>query len=344
MNRRRAFLAGTAAIATGYAFATLVPTEAPTPGLTTLSGLTMGTYFRILVPDAAKDTAALNVNAAATLNEVDRLMSTYKPSSEVSLLNLAGLKSPVPVSAPTQTVIGEAIRVGDLTGGAFDVTVGPLVELWGFGASGRTQAIPDTRLISQAARRVGMESLRSGEGTAWKTRPGLGIDLSGIAKGYAVDRLAATLDSHGVPDYLVDVGGELRAKGRRPDGTRWKIGIERPSPGTDSIQTVVALENRSIATSGDYRNFFMQGGETYSHVIDPRTARPVRHSLASVTVLDRDAMTADALSTALMVMGPAEGFDFAERNGIAAYFITREGSGLIDRYTPAFEPRLDQLA
>ncbi len=124
---------------------------------------------------------------------------------------------------------------------------------------------------------------------------------------------------------------------------RWKVGIERPTLGEQSIQTVVALEDQSIATSGDYRNFFVQGSEAYSHVIDPRTAQPARHSLASVTVLDSDAMTADAVSTALMVMGPEEGYDFAERNGIAAYFITRKEGGLVDQYTPAFKPWLDQV-
>lgn len=342
--RRRVFLAGTAGVFSGFALGSIAPVAAPDLGLARLSGPTMGTYFSILFPDAGGMSETLNSVAFERLTEVDRLMSTYRADSEVSRLNATDALSPVQISAPTRAVIDEALRIGDLSGGAFDVTVGPLVDLWGFGPSGRAQVVPDAGLVSQTAERVGMDALQAGRDAAWKTRSDLAIDLSGIAKGYAVDRLAAMLDAEGVPAYLVDVGGELRAKGRRPDGQPWKVGIERPSPGQRAVHRVIAVEDRSIATSGDYRNFFVQGGRNFAHLIDPRTAQPVMHSLASVTVLDRDAMTADALSTTLMVMGPDEGLSFAIRNDIAAYFVVRDGGDLVDRHTPAFAPWIDGSA
>jgi thiamine biosynthesis lipoprotein len=343
MMRRRTFLAGTAGIVSGFALGHIAPIAVRKTRLATLSGPTMGTYFRIVFPDADGIAETLSLNSFGTLAEVDRLMSTYRSDSEVSRFNATGVQSPVQISAHTESVIEEALRICELTDGCFDVTIGPLVELWGFGASGRTKAVPDAGLASQTATRVGMDALQAERGTVWKTQSDLAIDLSGIAKGYAVDQLAEMLDALGVPAYLVDVGGELRAKGRRPDGLPWKVGIERPSQGQRAIHRVIALENRSIATSGDYRNFFVQGGQKYAHVIDPRTARPVTHSLASVTVLDRDAMTADAVSTALMVMGPDEGLSFADQNDVAAYFVARDGDRLVDRYTSAFAPSIDGL-
>lgn len=342
--RRRTLLAGAAGAIAGYALGANVPIAAPDSGLATLSGPTMGTHFRILIPDPNGTAESLNVTSAEVLAEVDQLMSTYRVDSEVSRINASEALSPVQISAPTRMVIDEARRVGDLTSGAFDITIGPLVELWGFGASGRPTAVPHPGLVSKSAGRVGLEALRTVQDTAWKKRSDLAIDLSGIAKGYAVDRLAAMLDAEGIPAYLIDVGGELRARGHRPDGKPWKVGIERPSRGQRAIHRVIALEGQSIATSGDYRNFFVQDGESYAHVLDPRTAQPVTHSLASVTVIARDAMMADALSTALMVMGPDEGLSFADRNDVAAFFIVRDGNDLVDRHAPAFATLTETLA
>jgi len=304
----------------------------------------MGTYFRLTLPVTGEDAATLMAEAVAIVDRVDNLMSTYRTDSEVSRFNRSTSSSPLQVSTQTGAVLDEAIRVGALTGGAFDVTIGPLVELWGFGAAGRAATVPPGALVGEAARRVGIGALSADGGVARKTRSDLAVDLSGIAKGHAVDRLAAMLDAREVPAYLVDIGGELRAKGCRPDGRPWKVGIERPVPGRRAVHRVVRLEDHAIATSGGYRNFFVHDGRRFVHAIDPRSARPVTHSLASVTVIDRTAMTADALSTALMVMGPDEGLRFAERAGVAAYFIAHVADRLVDRHTSAFEPWLHMPA
>jgi len=184
------------------------------------------------------------------------------------------------------------------------------------------------------------EALRVGaltDGTIRKTQGTLRVDLSGIAKGYAVDRLAAIFDGHGVRSYLIDIGGELRSRGRNRDGRPWRVGVERPVPGTRAVHRVVRLENRAVATSGDYRNFFVHEGQRYTYAIDPRTARPVTHPLASVTFVDDNAMRADALSKGMMVMGPNEGMELARTHDVAAYFIVRTGDGFEERFTPAFE-------
>jgi thiamine biosynthesis lipoprotein len=342
--KRRTVLAGAVAVCSGATLGSLVVGTGRELELTTVSGSTMGTYFRLTIPGAREGAAALEAEAAAIVGRVDRLMSTYRADSEVSRFNRSLSSSPVRVSKQTGTVIDEAVRVGALTGGAFDVTIGPLVELWGFGAAGRPASVPQAALVDEAAKRVGIDALKAGPGAVWKTRSDLAVDLSGIAKGYAVDRLAAMLDAREVPAYLVDIGGELRAKGCRPDGRPWRVGIERPVPGRRAVHRVLRLEDCAVATSGGYRNFFVSGGQHYVHMIDPRTAQPVTHSLASVTVIDRRAMKADALSTALMVMGPDEGLRFAERAGVAAYFVAWVDGRLVDRFTSAFEPWLDRIA
>lgn len=300
----------------------------------------MGTHYRILFPDEGPREEMVRLTSRGTLSEVDRLMSTYRADSEVSRFNTAEVETPVGMSDHTSIVIEKALQIGRLTHGAFDLTIGPLVELWGFGATGRKEIVPHASEVSQVAERVGMEALKTGHGKAWKSRQKLAIDLNGIAKGYAVDRLAEMLDAQAVPAYLIDIGGELRAKGRKPEGNPWLVGVERPSAGAPKIHRVVTLHDHGIATSGDYRNFFNLAGRNYTHVIDPRTFEPVNHSLASVTVMAEDTTTADAMSTALMVMGPDEGYSFAARLGVAAYFLLREDEQLVERYTANFETAL----
>ncbi len=341
--KRRSFLTGTAGVVSGAALGSFSYVVGREPGIATLSGSTMGTYFRVQFPEFASTVETLRLNTAGTLAEVDMLMSTYRPDSEISRFNVAALQSPASISPHTRVVVEEALRVGKLTKGAFDVTIGPLVQLWGFGPSGQSGTVPDAEAIWQTGQRVGMDGLHTGADCIWKSKPGLALDLSGIAKGYAVDQLANMLDAQGLSGYLIDVGGELRAKGRRPDERPWTVGIERPVQSQRAVHRVIRLENCAVATSGDYRDFFVLGGQTYSHVIDPRTARPVTHSLASVTVLARSTMTADALSTALMVMGPEVGKAFAETSKIAAYFLTRDGDRLVASYSTAFEPWFEDV-
>jgi thiamine biosynthesis lipoprotein len=189
---------------------------------------------------------------------------------------------------------------------------------------------------------VGWQRLRIVDGAVVKARPDLVVDLSGIAKGYGVDAVSRELSSMGYGDHLVEIGGELQARGQRPDGTAWRVAIEEPDAEGRAVHRVLTLSDRGMATSGDYRNYYEQDGVRISHTIDPRDGRPIRHALASVTVLHPEAMYADAWATALDVLGPEAGFDLARERGMAAYFIVRgEGATFTTRVTPAFEAVLE---
>lgn len=346
--KRRTYLAGTLAVAarlaapgTALAIAGCGSSRAR-EALTRLAGPTMGTAYRVSLPQrVSKDEAAtIRAGVEAALSRVDTLMSTYRSESELSRFNSAGANEWMALSPDTAEVMAEAMRAGRISSGAFDVTVGPLVDLWGFGPRD-ARGVPSDEAIADASTVTGLDALRfdSGRGMA-KMRDGLRVDLCGVAKGYAVDLVAAYLNALGFDSYLIDVGGELRASGRKSDGSRWRVGIERPVPGQRQVQRVVVLESGTVATSGDYRNFFERDGRHYSHTIDPRTGRPVRHALASVSVLAENAMTADALSTALMVLGPDEGQALAERLDVPALFLVRSGDGIVERATQSFTDRI----
>ncbi len=310
-------------------------------------GTTMGTRYTIKIGalPAGLDRERLEGKLKATLARITGRMSTYVSTSEITRFNDAATTDWIPVSEETVTVVEEALEVGRLTGGAFDVTVGPLVELWGFGPWPRRQEPPSGDEIARARERVGSERLhaRRSPPALRKDHPGLRVDLSAIAKGYAVDQLAEQLDSRGVSDYMVEVGGEVRAKGNHPRGSPWRIGIERPVTRERSIQRVLEVRDRALATSGDYRNYIEVDGVRYSHTIDPRTGRPVMHTLASATVLAESCMRADALATGLMALGPEAARELAEREEIAALFILRSEDGFEEESTPQIaEALLDE--
>ena len=256
-------------------------------------------------------------------------MSTYRADSEVSRFNRAVPGEWFAVSADTAAVVATALEVHQGSGGAFDITVGPLVDLWGFGAGSKaTDRVPSDAEVAAAAARVGSDALRvRADPPALFKSADREIDLSAIAKGFGVDRAALWLEGNGVANYMVEVGGEVRTRGRNPQGEKWRIGIEAP----ELLQqghaiAAVALSGESVATSGDYRNYFEAGGRHYSHTIDPATARPVEHALASVTVVAADCKTADALATAIDVLGPDKGLAFAERENLAVYLLVRAGA------------------
>ncbi len=308
--------------------------------LTALSGATMGTTYSVKITDApaSLDPARLRATVEASLKAVNDRMSTYRPASELSRFNAAATTDWVSVSPSTRAVIDVGLRVSRLTGGAFDPTIGPLVDLWGFGpAPGRSHA-PAGGEVAAALARTGHWNIttRSGASALRKSEAGLGVDLSGIAKGFAVDELATLLERAGVGQYLVEIGGELRGRGLSPRGSPWRVGVERPAGARGTVQRVVRLDAGALATSGDTHNFFEGGGRRFSHIIDPRTGRPVAHGLASVTVIAETAMAADALSTALMVMGPEAGMELAAREGIAAFFLAPRDGGFIETMTGAF--------
>ncbi len=309
-----------------------------------LSGRTMGTSYGVRITDlpAGVDLGALGSELEQILETVNRQMSTYRPDSELSRLNAGASTAPVAVSADTADVLAEALRIAALSDGAFDPTVGPLVDLWGFGPGGGQPRVPSAERIEQTRRRTGFRKLRATTAPPAVARGGgdLHIDLCGIAKGFGVDRLAGHLEARGVGHYLVEIGGELRGRGWTPRGGTWRVGIERPGGMPGAVQRVVRLDGRALATSGDYRIFFESEGSRYSHIISPLTGRPVDHGLASVTVLAATAMRADALSTALMVMGPEKSLELAEREDIAAFFIVKRGDGFAEIASPAFARHL----
>jgi len=310
-----------------------------------LSGSTMGTSFSVKVvepPDDA-DLGALADRVESSIYDVERRMSTYLPESELMRFNSSDSLDWQSVSPELCAAVAGALAIGRRTGGAFDVTIGPLVELWGFGAGARRDAPPQAAAIEAARGMAGLRHVQADceRPAIRKQLPLLQIDLSGFAKGYAVDRAAAVLDSAGIRDYLVEIGGELRASGQSARGEPWAIAVEQPQAGGRSIRAVYGLSNAAMATSGDYRNFFEYGGTRYSHTIDPRSGRPVTHAGASVTVVANLAAEADGLATALLVMGPAAGYEFAVEESIAAYFVVRDGDAYRDLATPAFAERFD---
>jgi thiamine biosynthesis lipoprotein len=308
-----------------------------------ISGSTMGTYYALTCRCPKVSAEQIDVAVTAELERVNAQMSTYLPDSELSRFNNAALNDWLPVSADLIGVIDAALRISALSGGAFDVTAGPLINLWGFGPDGAPATTPTEVAILEARRRTGSAFLQLDESrSALKKTRSVYVDLSAIAKGHGVDRLAALLVRQGCTDYLVEIGGEVIGHGVNPTGSSWRIGIEVPDPQrVAAIQRVLSLLDRAIATSGDYRNFLDLGGKRISHTIDARTGYPVSHDLASVSVIHESAMWADGLATALNVLGPEAGFELATEEDLAAFFVIRQAAGFEERYTPAMQAYLD---
>ena len=333
-----------AALLSVAALAVLLPAcsprdEAP-PDLLVLAGATMGTTWSVKLPAAgAPDTTLLRAAVEAVLEGVDARMSSFRADSELSGFNRQAGTEWFPVSAATARVLAEAERTSRLSGGAFDVTVWPLVQLWGFGDAGHRDEPPPAQAIADVRQWVGWRLLavRDDPPALRKAHPLVAIDLGAIAKGHGVDSVADTLAALGLEAYLVEIGGELRSAGTKAPGRPWRVGVERPQEVGRGIQRTLNLTDLALATSGDYRNYFEADGRRYSHTIDPRTGEPIRHRLASVTVADSLCMRADALATALMVLGPERGLELALAESLAAAFIVRGDEGFEELATPAFE-------
>lgn len=308
--------------------------------VTELTGSAMGTTWTVKLVAAPADLSREGLQSAIveTLERVESLMSTYREESALSKFNASRSTGWVEVPAELCESVQQALTLSGKTGGAFDVTVGPLVNLWGFGPDGVVLEPPGSQQISELLATVGFAKLRAlcTVPALRKTEPGLYVDLSAWAKGYAVDRVAALLDERRLPDYLVEIGGEMRMRGANASGEDWAIAIERPVPGQRELQAIVRLTDTAMATSGDYRNYFEHDGRRYSHTIDPRTGSPVTHRLASVTVVHESAAFADAMATALLVMGPDDGLEFAATNEISAYFLIRDDDGIVEIATQGF--------
>ncbi len=303
-------------------------------------GETMGTNWSVQLPEtlSGRDYEWVRLRMVGILKSVNTLMSTYKNDSQISQFNRLRGSQWFAVHADVMTVLEEARRISEQTGGAFDITVSPLVELWGFGRNKQVTVVPDEEIIAKARESVGFEKLilRSSPAAIRKRVAGLAIDLSAIAKGYAVDKIAEYLDSLEAEHYLVEIGGEIRTKGRNAQDQPWRIGVERPVPGTREAHRIIFPGDSAVATSGDYRNFMSLGGKRYAHIVDPTTGRPVLLSESAVTVVHGRTMTADALATALMVMGPRRGLRFADEHGLTVLFVSREDGRYRERASVEF--------
>ncbi|MDB5818065.1 MAG: hypothetical protein JWQ11_1705 [Rhizobacter sp.] len=366
-----------------------VPAPAPARArrvLHRLGGTTMGTTWSVsLAGPAHWLTAALQLAAQRALDQVVDQMSNWKSDSAIGRFNTAEAGSWHALPAETVVVIEAALALARSTGGACDPTIGPLVDLWGFGPSRRRASMPSTADVDEVLARTGWRRLERDDQGRFLQPGGLGIDLCGIAKGFAVDQVMTAMDDAGVTDCLVEVGGELRARGRRPDGHPWRIAVESPSrltnratsasahaagslsrqaaplsprleqesplvplaplPPPSSMPStqaaIVELHDMAVATSGDRWHFFEHDGRRMSHTLDPRTGRPVADDLASVTVLHRECMQADALATALTVLGPVAGMDYALGHGLAVMMARRSRDGATEiQMSPAFEAAL----
>ena len=297
-----------------------------------LSGPTMGTTWtaKVVIPSGA--TSLLEVardSIVVRLERVNASMSTWDPESEISRFNRTRSVDPFDVSADFVDVVRRAETVSMATGGAFDVTVAPLVALWGFGSDGKPGQPADPAALPAVLAHVGHAKVQVGEDgrSLRKTDPEVSIDLSAIAKGYGVDRAAEALSSIGLTAYAIEVGGEVRARGRKPDNSPWLVGIEAPDPATRTILRSIPLLDAAVATSGDYRNFYESEGSRYAHIVDPRTGAPIPWQGFSVTVIHPSATMADAWATGLSVIGPIEGIALADREGIAVLFVLPDSAG-----------------
>lgn len=310
--------------------------------VTELSGATMGTGYGVVAEarGAVVDTTALAALVQDELGRIEHRMSTYDPTSDVSRFGDHRGTEPVAVDSSVVTVVLTALDIARRSGGAFDPTVAALVDAWGFGPSDARP--PDSAVVDSLLRHVGYERVSADRSalTLSKSDPDVRIDLSGIAKGYAADVVAERLRELGYTGALVDVGGELHALGTHADGRPWRVGVEGPGEAAPELLGTVDLVDESIATSGDFRNYYEVDGVAYAHIIDPRTGFPIRYRGFSVSVVHPDGAMADAWATGLSVLGPDEGFDLAEREGLAAVFALRGPDGLTIHATSAMGGRL----
>ncbi|HBT4816886.1 TPA: FAD:protein FMN transferase ApbE [Klebsiella quasipneumoniae subsp. quasipneumoniae] len=335
----RAALLGACVLFSGCDSATTPATPASTA--TVLDGKTMGTFWRVSVigVDEAK-AQALRAKVQAQLDADDRLLSTWKNDSALMRFNHAADTRPWPVSEAMADIVTLSLRIGAKTDGAMDITVGPLVNLWGFGPDKQPVATPDAQAIAAAKARTGLQHLQvinqSGRQFLQKDIPDLFVDLSTVGEGYAADHLAHLMEQEGISRYLVSVGGALVSRGMNGEGKPWRVAIQKPTDRENAVQAIVDINGHGISTSGSYRNYYELDGKRISHVIDPQTGQPITHKLVSVTVIAPTALEADGWDTGLMVLGPEKAQQVVREQGLAVYMIVKEGEGFKTWMSPQF--------
>jgi thiamine biosynthesis lipoprotein len=298
----------------------------------------MGSHYSIQYVRNASTPGPKAVQAEVEniLAEVDRQFSTYRSDSDTERFNALPAGRCQVMPGPILELVRVGERLSSQSEGAFDLTVEPLLNLWGFGPQAREEKVPTAEALAEARQRVGHTHLRI-DGDQLCKDVAVELDFNSIAAGYAVDTIAAKLEGMGIHSYLAEVTGELKAAGKKLDDSPWRIGLEEPRDDQQVAQRVIAIDGYGVSTSGDYRNYFEQGGRRYSHTFDARTGAPVLHSLASVTVIHPSALMADGLSTLLLILGPERGWDYAQTHDIGAFFVIRADTGFVTRTNQAFE-------
>lgn len=310
------------------------PQPGAEPPVAVIEGPTMGTRYRVVLPDPPVDPESLRTIVESQLDRIVSLMSTYEPTSELSRFNASRSLEPMAIAPETREVVEVALQVWRDSDGAFDATVGPLVDLWGFGPGGRPEAAPDPTELDALRAAVGSSGLKLTDAGLAKSHPETQVDLSAVAKGYAVDRVAEGLEAAGVTRYLVEVGGEVRVRGSKGPGRPFRVAVESPEPDARRVHAVFELSEGALATSGNYRNFYERDGVRYVHTLNPATGRPVEHRLLSATVHHSSCAWADAWATALMVSGE-DAWSLAQRQELEVLLLLAGPDGTIqERITP----------
>lgn len=315
--------------------------ESPKSAATVLDGKTMGTFWRVSVINVDEAKAQeLRQKVQAQLDADDRLLSTWKNDSALMRFNHSPSTTPWPVSEAMADIVTLSLRIGAKTHGAMDITVGPLVNLWGFGPDKQPVKTPDAQQIAAAKARSGLQHLtvinQADKQFLQKDIPDLFVDLSTVGEGYAADHLARLMEQEGISRYLVSVGGALVSRGMNAEGQPWRVAIQKPTDRENAVQAIVDINGHGISTSGSYRNYYELDGKRISHVIDPQTGRPIDHKLVSVTVIAPTALEADGWDTGLMVLGPKRAQDVVREQGLAVYMIVKEGEGFKTWMSPQF--------
>lgn len=311
------------------------------PPVPALSGRAMGTTWSVkwIQPERPIESAIVARRVADRLEQLEQQFSTYRPDSELSRFNRASRTDWIPVSPALAAAAARAREISELTGGAFDVTVAPLLQLWGFGPYRGRDTWPAAAEITAARAGVGWRQLeaRLDPPALRKTVPAVSADFSSLAKGFAVDQLSAQLSSLGLSNHLVQIGGDLKATGPGSSGQGWRVAIEQPIENASTVARVLTLSNQALSTSGDHRNIVTLGGRRAGHILDPRTGLPAASGLAAVSVIDASCATSSALATGLFVLGPEGGHALAVQKNLACLCLVREGATLVQRATPEFE-------
>ncbi|WP_283183796.1 MULTISPECIES: FAD:protein FMN transferase [unclassified Pseudomonas] len=301
-------------------------------------GPTMGSTYSIkyLRHAGLPAPTEVRVQVEKILAEVDQQMSTYRSDSDIERFNDLPANRCQKMPPPILKLVRVGERLSEQSEGSFDLTVEPLLNLWGFGPQAREEKIPAAQALAEVRQRVGYQHLRI-DGDQLCKDAAVEVDFNSIAAGYAVDTIAAKLEAMGIHNYLAEATGELKAAGKKLDGSPWRVALEEPRDDQQVAERIIAVDGYGVSTSGDYRNYFEQDGRRYSHTFDARTGAPVSHTLASVTVIHPSALMADGLSTLLLILGPEQGWDYAEKHDIGAFFVIRADTGFVTRTTQAFE-------